>query len=471
MRIRRKFMNRSIELNELTAIFPGDGRYWEDVQELSAYTSEWALIAARIEVEARYLVALSKVGVIRQLSDEEENYLESLTQSLDITMIRRVKEIEETTRHDVKAIEKLFSELLCGTSLEDIVCKVHILLTSEDVNNLAYRIIYSRALNYVYVPALSNLLSVLVQKSGEWKLIPMLGRTHGQSAIPTTLGKEVLNFAVRLNDEVCKLSQTKLKGKLNGAIGNYSSFSVAFPNVDWLKFSEEFVSKWDLSINHFTTQINPYDDLVESFQTIQRINNIMIGFNQDLWRYISDFWIAQIKKEGEIGSSVMTQKINPIYFENGEGNYLMANGIWDVLNRVLQISRLQRDLVNSTETRNIGVGLAYGLLAIKNTTKALSRIRPNVEQITKDLEENWNILGEVIQTVLRANNIDNAYSLVENFTKGKKLNHTEYLRCVTDLPVNQEVKNQLITLTPGNYIGKAIELTDLAILQIKTNLK
>lgn len=456
-----------IPINELSAIFPGDGRYWKITNSLSEYTSEEALINTRIEIEAQYLIALSKAGVIREITSEEESFLNSFYFSSDHCNAERVKEIEQTTRHDVKAIEKFFAEVLCGSSMEDLVCKVHILLTSEDVNNLAYRIMYSRALSNIYIPALTKLLNLLTELADDWKNIPMLGRTHGQAAIPTTVGKEIINFAVRINDCIVKLKKVKLNGKLNGAIGNYNSFSFVYPNIDWLKFSEDFVaSNWDFRIDHFTTQINPFDDLVESFQVLQRINNIMIGFNQDIWRYISDYWIAQVKKDGEIGSSVMTQKINPIYYENGEGNYKFSNGIWEVMVRELQISRLQRDLVNSTEIRNVGVGLAYGLIAVTNTIEGLGRIYPNMIKISEDLNENWNILGEVVQSVLRANNIPDAYSIVEKFTKGQKLDRVEYLLRVDNLPLDNETKARLKTLTPSSYIGKAVELTDMAIKQI-----
>lgn len=455
------------DLNELTAIYPGDGRYWGLTEELCPFMSEAGLVSIRIELEARYLIALSKVGAIRPLNADEEKFLMGLTQNFDIEKVRDVKEIEETTKHDVKAIEKLFAKLFFGNSMEDLTCMVHILLTSEDINNLAYRIMYSRALKEVYIPALEDLVDVLTDKAREWQKIALLGLTHGQPAIPTTLGKEIVNFAIRIDAQVGKLKAQKLKGKLNGAIGNYNSFYVAHPQVDWLEFSSQFVANWGFEVDYFTTQINPFDDLVESFQTLQRINSIMIGFNQDMWRYISDNIFVQTKKPGEIGSSVMTQKINPIFFENGEGNFKIANGIWEVLCRELLISRLQRDLVNSTEVRNVGPGLASGLIAIKNTINAIGRINPNHEQLDADLNKNWNILGEVIQTVLRSEKVPDAYALVEKFTKGMSLSESQYKVRVSELPISGAAKSRLLALSPQTYVGKASDLVDKAIAQIR----
>ena len=456
-------------LNEFTALYPGDGRYWELTEELCPFMSEAGLVCIRIEIEAMYLLELSKIGVIRSLDDAEKQILTKFIHNFDLENVAKVKEIENTTRHDVKAIEKFFAEMFSGTSMEDLVCMVHILLTSEDINNLAYRIMYSRALEQVYIPQLEKLVNVLVDKSQSWQDITLLGRTHGQAAIPTTIGKEIVNFAVRIDDQVRKLKTQKLKGKLNGAVGNYNSFYTAYPDVNWFEFSSQFVSNWGLEINYFTTQINPFDDLIESFQTQQRINNIMTGLNQDMWRYISDDIFVQTKKPGEIGSSVMTQKINPIFFENGEGNFKISNSIWDVLCRELLISRLQRDLVNSTEFRNVGLGLANGLIAIKNTLNAFSRINPNYERVTADLNKNWNILGEVIQTVLRSENIPNAYELVEKFTKGISLNEADYRLRVSELPISEDAKNRLLALSPQTYTGKASHLVDKAIAQIRNN--
>lgn len=456
-------------LNRLTAIYSGDGRYRELTEDLCPFESEAGLISARIEIEAMYLLELSKIGVIRPLTKKEERFLRKFCHNFNLENASRVKEIEDTTHHDVKAIEMFFAEKFSGTSMADLICKVHILLTSEDVNNLAYRICFSRALKEVYIPELEKLVIDLTNKARLWQNMPLLGRTHGQSAIPTTLGKEVVNFAVRVDEQVRILKNQKLNGKLNGAIGNYSSFYAAYPDVDWLKFSEQFVYNWGFEINNFTTQINPFDDLVESFQTLQRINSIMIGFNQDFWRYISDGMLVQIKKPGEIGSSVMTQKINPIYFENGEGNYKVANFIWEGLSRELLISRLQRDLVNSTLFRNVGVGLSNSLVAIKNTLNALGRISPNEDQMTEYLNNNWNILGEVIQTILRSENVPNAYELVAQFTKGLSLHEDDYRARVSELPISEDAKKRLLNLSPISYIGEASRLVEMAIDQILKN--
>jgi adenylosuccinate lyase len=408
---------------------------------------------------------------VRKLSTEEKEKLLSFGQNLTDSQVDRVKEIEKSTKHDVKAMERTFRELLKGTSLEDVTEMIHFALTSEDVNNISYRLLFKRALTQVVVPALDSVVDGLVERAKEYRDIPMLARTHGQPAIPTTLGKEFANFAVRLNKQVRKLAEAEITGKLNGAVGNFNAHTLAAPEVDWIDFSKRFVKSLGLKPNLFTTQINPYDDMIETFQNLQRINNIFVGIDQDMWRYISDDWFAQKIKIGEVGSSTMPQKVNPIDSENSEGNAQVSNAFWGLMSRKLAVSRLQRDLSDSTVVRNVGSGLAYGLLAYKNTLSGLGRISPNVQVINETLNENWMILTEGVQTVLRRSGEKDPYSLVAGLSKGNKIGPKEWKDWVNALPISDELKERFAKLTPESYIGQAPKLTDMAMAEIEESRK
>lgn len=454
------------ELTELTAISPLDGRYRDKVEDLAPFASEMALIKTRVEVEARYLVALSEVGLIRPLTDQEREALMTVGPNMTLIQAGRVKEIEATIRHDVKAMEGTFREIVAGTSLEDLTEMIHLGLTSEDVNNLSYRLMLNRARKEVCIPALDQVVDGFADRARQYKGIPMLARTHGQPAVPTTLGKEMAIFAVRLNNQVRKLEDVKLTGKLNGAVGNYNAHALAAPEVDWIAFSQRFVSSLGLEPNLFTTQINPYEDMVELFQAFQRVNGVLLDIDQDMWRYISDNWFVQEVKKGEVGSSTMPQKVNPIDFENSEGNVQLANSMWEGMGRKLAVSRLQRDLSDSTTVRNVGVGLGYGLLAYRNTLAGLRRVHPNVELMQGKLNENWAILTEGVQTVLRRAGEKDPYSLVASLSRGQRIGQGEWQQWVSELPVAEDVKVRLMKLTPETYIGYADKLTDMALEEI-----
>ena len=453
-------------LTPLTAISPLDGRYRGRIEDLAPFASEMALIKTRVEVEARYLVGLSEVGLLRPLADQERDVLVNLGPNMTMPQTERVKVIEDTTRHDVKAMERAFREFVAGTSLEDVTEMIHFGLTSEDVNNLSYRLMLDRARREICVPALDQVVDGFADRARQYKGIPMLARTHGQPAVPTTLGKEMANVAVRLNRQTRKLEDVKLTGKLNGAVGNFNAHLLAAPEVDWIAFSEKFIRSLGLEPNLFTTQINPYDDMIEMFQVFQRVNGVLVDIDQDMWRYISDDWFTQEVKQGEVGSSTMPQKVNPIDFENSEGNAQLANSIWEGMDRKLAVSRLQRDLSDSTTIRNVGVGLGYGLLAYRNTLAGLRRVHPNTELMQGKLNENWVILTEGVQTVLRKTGAQDPYSMVAGLSRGQRIGQAEWQEWVDGFQVNDDVKGTLRDLTPETYVGHAEKLTDMALTEI-----
>ena len=459
-------VERNWGLTSLTAISSIDGRYREQVEELVPYASEMALFKTRVEVEAKYLVFLSEEGLIRPLTDQERETLIDLGPSLTIEQVERIKEIEKTTRHDVKATERGIREFVAGTSLEDVTEMIHFALTSEDVNNLSYRLMFQRATREVCVPVLDQVVDELAERAKQYKGMPMLARTHGQPAVPTTLGKEIANVAVRLNGQVRKLEEFRLTGKLNGAVGNYNAQLLAAPEVDWIAFSRKFVESLGLEPNLFTTQINPYEDVTELFQAFQRVNGILLDFDQDMWRYISDDWFVQEVKTGEVGSSTMPQKVNPIAFENSEANAQLSDILFEGMGRKLAVSRLQRDLSDSSTVRNIGLAMAYGLLAYKNTLAGLARIRPNIEIIGETLNENWVILTEGVQTVLRRAGEKDPYSMIASLSRGQKIGKGEWQSWVANLEIPEDTKARLLKLSPETYIGHAERLTEMALEEI-----
>ena len=462
-----KNLNKILPLGELTAVTPLDGRYRKITSELAPYISEYALIKTRFEVEARYLLALSDIGIIRQLSARERQRLNSFGQNITLQDAEEVKKIEAETRHDVKAVERAFRQMVNGTSLENIIEMVHFGLTSEDINNLAYRLMLKRATENVCIPLLDKLINELVVRAERYKETPMLGRTHGQAAVPTTIGKELIVFASRLNGQARELKNSQLTGKLAGAVGNLNALQLAYPDIDWLNFSKNFVGSFGFKPNLITTQINPSEDIIAYFQNYQRINGVIIDLDQDMWRYISDYWFIQEVKKGEIGSSTMPQKVNPIDFENSEGNLGMANAIFDFLARKLAISRLQRDLSDSTVIRNIGTVLSYSLVGYKSALAGLSRVRPNKEKIHEDLNKDWVILAEGVQTILRKIGVKDPYSLITSLTRGEHLGEKSWKKWINKLPVDSKYKRVLEKLTPSGYIGLAVELTESAICEIK----
>ncbi len=453
-------------LNTLTAIAPLDGRYRKKIEELSEFVSEYALIKLRFEVEVKYLIALSEEKIIKQITKQEKGLLLSLVKNFSIKDAEKVKEIEEQTRHDVKAVEKFIRNILKTTTLKDLTEFIHFGLTSEDINNISYRLILKRTTNEIILPTFQEIVDELCEIAERNKKVVMLARTHGQAALPTTLGKETVIFADRLNKQFLKLKNQNLTGKLTGAVGNYNALKLSYPKTDWIKFSEKFITSLGLIPNNITTQINPYDDIAEYFQIVQRINNILIDLNQDNWRYISDGWFSQVAKKGEVGSSAMPQKVNPIDFENSEGNLGMANSIIEFMVRKLPVSRLQRDLSDSTVIRNIGTVLGFSLLSYKSLLTGLSRITPNIEKISEDLNNDWTILAEAVQTVLRREGINDGYSILLKLTRGNHINSSDWKKLIDKLKIGDKIKNELKSLTPEKYIGLAVQLTEKAIKEI-----
>lgn len=440
--------------SSLVSISPLSGRYREKVVELEEYTSEYALIKTRIEIEVKYLLALSKIRLVN-LTTAERKKLLNLVQNFNFSDSTRVKEIEETTKHDVKAVELFLRNFLSKENSE----MIHFGLTSYDVNDIAFRLMLRDASQKVIVPFLISLNKKLQNFAKEYKHLPMLGRTHGQPALPTTLGKEFAVFASRLSLELNKLNKVRLTGKLNGAVGNYNALHFAYPKINWVNFSKAFVRSFRLEPNLITTQIDPYEDIIEYFQTIQRVNGILLDLDQDLWRYISDGWLVQKGDKGQVGSSTMPQKINPIDFENSEGNLELANGLVEVFTRKLAVSRLQRDLSNSTIIRNIGVVLGYSLLAYKGTLVGLSKVKVDRDQVLVDLNKDWSILAEAIQIIFRKEKIKGSYLKVVEMTKGKHFGEAEWKDLVLSFPISKENRDKLLALTPSTYLGLAKKLT------------
>ena len=453
--------------NALTAISPLDGRYDKELDEFSQYSSEFGLQSARTEIEALNLISLSNVGVIRPLTEGERKMLLDMGPGLTMEQAQRIKELEAKSEHDVQAVEKMMREEFRGTSLEDISPYIHFPATSEDPNNLSYRLMIKRGTNRIVIPVVDRVVDTVIDLAEREKGTAMLARTHGQGGVPTTLGKEMAVFAVRMNKEARRLQNMKLTGKWNGAVGNFNAHVYARPDIDWQKYSKEFVESLGFEYNPFTTQINPYEDLIEMFQTYQRLNGIFLDFNQDMWRYISDDWFSQISRAGETGSSTMAQKINPIRFENSEGNLIIANSIFEGCGRKLGVSRLQRDLSDSTVIRNGPSAIAYSLLAYKNTERGLGRITPNYEEIKKSLDADWGTLTEGVQVYLRTQGRDDAYDIVKAAARGVHISPDSWGEWVDRLDITDEQKAHVSKLSPTNYIGIAEEITEQAIQSIK----
>jgi adenylosuccinate lyase len=459
--------SKPLPLSSLTAISPLDGRYHAETQALSAYVSEYALIKTRFEVEVSYLFALSSHTIIRAFSVKEKAILSELVQNFSLSDATRIKEHERTTKHDVKAVELFLRDCLAQTSLGETLEFVHIGLTSEDINNIAYRLLLKRATEAVCLPMLARIQDELASWAKNYKALPMLARTHGQAAVPTTLGKEFAVFAMRVHKQLTTLAKAHLTGKVSGAVGNFNALYAAYPTTDWEQFSHDFITSFDLEPNLFTTQINTYEDIVSYLQVYQRTNAILIDLAQDIWRYISDNWLIQEVKKDEVGSSTMPQKVNPILFENSEGNLGLANALIEHLTRKLPISRLQRDLSDSTVIRNLGTILGYSVLSYAYLLRGLARIRPNEEHIANDLNKDYAILTEAVQTILRREGVKDAYMLVKSLSRGEHIDQKQWQAWVNQLPSSDAVKKQLRELTPQTYLGHAVALTEQALQEIQ----
>jgi adenylosuccinate lyase len=442
-----------MELTSLTAISAIDGRYRKQVQHLDDYFSEYALMKYRVLVEIEYLLFLSQKKIIK-LSAKATKNLNLLMEKFGLDDAQEIKLIEQTTNHDVKAVEYFIKQALDKAGEHDVKEWVHFGLTSQDINNTAIPLSWKHALEIEYLPSLLNLNAQLKLLARQWQHIPMLARTHGQPASPTSLGKEIMVFVERIENQIEQLITIPINAKFGGATGNFNAHRIAFPKIDWIKFANEFAEGLGLQRLQFTTQIEHYDNLAASFDCMKRINNILIDFCRDIWTYISLDYFKQKTKKGEVGSSAMPHKVNPIDFENAEGNFGIANSLFEHLSAKLPISRLQRDLTDSTVLRNIGVPFAHTIIAFKSIDKGLSKLVLNDEKIYEDLENNWAVVAEAVQTILRRENYPNPYEALKDLTRGKKQIDKQTIHSFIDgLKVSTTVKKELKAITPHNYIG------------------
>ena len=446
-----------MELNKLTAISPIDGRYRSQTELLSPYFSEFALIAYRLKVEVEYFIALGKQKLF-PLNAASISKLRKLYIDFNPQIANRIKELEKITNHDVKALEYHLKHELDNMGLGSLKEFVHFGLTSQDVNNTAVPLMWKEALENEYIPAISNLAITIKKLAKSWKDVPMLARTHGQPASPTSLGKEMMVFVERLENQLTLLNQVPYSCKFGGATGNFNAHSVSYPKINWVKFANGFcLDKLGLQRQQYTTQIEHYDNLAAHFDGIKRINTILIDLCRDAWTYISMDYFKQKTKKGEIGSSAMPHKVNPIDFENAEGNLGIANALLEHLSAKLPISRLQRDLTDSTVIRNIGIPMAHTLISLNSINKGLEKLVLNQDAINADLDKNWAVVAEAIQTILRREQYPNPYEALKELTRGKTSITKETLhQFINSLKVSASVKKELKNITPFNYIGVGI---------------
>lgn len=452
-----------MNFSAITALSPLDGRYHSKVESLRPYFSEFALIRYRVQVEIAWLKALSAEPAITEVppfSAETHARLDELLANFSVADGEAVKAIEAITNHDVKAVEYWLKQTLSDNAEVTSVAEfIHFACTSEDINNLSHGLMLKTSLQQVMLPALAAIIAKLVELAQQLAEIPMLARTHGQPASPTTLGKEMANFAYRLQRAKKQLEAAAVLGKINGAIGNYNAHLSAYPHLDWERFARSFVEQLGLEFNPYTTQIEPHDAMAELFDAYARINTILLDLNRDIWGYISLGYFKQKTKENEVGSSTMPHKVNPIDFENSEGNLGIANALLRHLSEKLPVSRWQRDLTDSTVLRNMGVALGHTLLAYDSCIKGLNKLDVNIVQILEDLDNTWEILAEPIQTVMRRYGVANPYEQLKALTRGKSGITQETLhQFIAQINIPEAEKERLLALTPRNYIGKASEL-------------
>lgn len=451
-----------MELSSLSVISPVDGRYGSRTANLRPYVSEFGLIHQRVIVEVRWLQKLAQIEAIQEvpaLSATANAFLNQIADDFSVTDAARVKEIERTTNHDVKAVEYFLKEKVAANAeLAALSEFIHFACTSEDINNLSHALMLQNARDHVVVPAATELLQKLTELAHAFADIPMMSRTHGQPASPSTFGKEFANVALRLDRQLSQIKDIEFLGKLNGAVGNYNAHLSAYPEVDWHQVSEEFVTSLGIRWNPYTTQIEPHDYIAEWFHAVTRLNTILIDLNRDVWGYIALNHFKQKTVEGEVGSSTMPHKVNPIDFENSEGNLGLANAILTHLAEKLPVSRWQRDLTDSTVLRNLGVGLGYSSIGWQATLKGLNKLEINPDVLSAELNQNWELLAEPIQTVMRRYGIEKPYEKLKDLTRGKRLSAQDMAVFIDSLAIPTEVKTELKQLSPNNYIGDAVRL-------------
>ncbi len=442
-----------MELTPLTAISAIDGRYRKQVQHLDEYFSEYALMKYRVIVEVEYLLLLEEKGFCK-LTGKAKKHLQKLAEDFGPEDAQEIKQIEFTTNHDVKAVEYFLKNELEKAGGKEAKEWIHFGLTSQDINNTAVPLSWKHAIEYEYLPGILNLNAQLKVLAAQWKDIPMLAHTHGQPASPTRLGKEIMVFVSRIEAQIEQFIGIPFTCKFGGATGNFNAHNVAFPKTDWVKFGNEFAEKIGLNRQQFTTQIEHYDNLAAHFDCMRRINTILIDFCRDVWTYISMEYFKQKTKKGEVGSSAMPHKVNPIDFENAEGNLGLANAIFDHLASKLPVSRLQRDLTDSTVLRNIGVPFAHTLISLRSIEKGLGKLIINDGAIHADLEDNWAVVAEAIQTILRREKYPNPYEALKDLTRGNNaIDKKSIHQFIDGLKVKEEIKKELKKITPQNYTG------------------
>ena len=446
-----------MSLNQLNAISPIDGRYRSKVDSLANFFSEEALIKYRVMVEIEYFLALCELDLpqLPKLSQDKVNSLRNIYENFSVDDALAIKEIERTTNHDVKAVEYFIKDKFDALGLEKNKEFIHFGLTSQDINNTAIPYSIKEAMNEVYVPLFMEFTAVLKTLVKNWEDVPMLARTHGQPASPTRLGKEINVFVVRLEEQFNLLNDIPSAAKFGGATGNYNAHKVAYPDIDWQNFGQKFVqNKLGLSHSFPTTQIEHYDHTAALFDTLKRINTIVIDLNRDMWTYVSMDYFKQKITEGEVGSSAMPHKVNPIDFENSEGNLGIANAIFEHLSSKLPISRMQRDLTDSTVLRNVGVPFAHTLIAFKATIKGLNKLLLNKVKFEKDLEDNWAVVAEAIQTILRREGYPNPYEALKGLTRtNESITKKSIAEFIDQLEIKEEIKTELKNISPSNYTG------------------
>ena len=448
-----------MELTALTAISPVDGRYGNKVSVFREIFSEYGLIRNRVTVEIRWLQKLAAhpgVAEVPAFSADANGFLDRLVSEFSLEDAERIKDIERTTNHDVKAVEYFIKEKIASVpELHAVTEFVHFACTSEDINNLSHALMLREGLDHGLLPAMDRVVDKLAQLSHDHAEQPMLSRTHGQTASPTTVGKELANVVHRLRRQVKQIRETELLGKINGAVGNYNAHLSAYPEIDWAQNAREFIESLGLDWNPYTTQIEPHDYIAELYDSVARFNTILIDLDRDVWGYISLGYFKQKTVEGEVGSSTMPHKVNPIDFENSEGNLGIANALFSHLSAKLPISRWQRDLTDSTVLRNLGVGLAYGLIGYHASLKGISKLEANPSRLAEDLDNSWEVLAEPIQTVMRRYGIEKPYEKLKELTRGKRIDQAGFAAFIDTLELPETVKNELKALSPASYIGNA----------------
>tara|TARA_B100001057_G_scaffold497087_1_gene600274 strand:- start:41 stop:1402 length:1362 start_codon:yes stop_codon:yes gene_type:complete len=446
----------------LLSISPLDGRYIDSVKELRTITSEFGLIKYRVTVEIKWFIHLSKITKIKELPKlniKEYKYLADLIDNFDINDARRIKTIEKQTNHDVKAVEYFLKEKFKKIKKLDKYSEfIHFACTSEDINNLSYALMIKNA-SSITKSSITLIEKKLKTLSNKYANDSMLSRTHGQNATPTTMGKEFANFYHRMKKVSLELEHHTMTGKMNGAVGNYNAHHIAYPNLDWEKIAKTFIKSLGLDFNSHTTQVEPKDTIALLLSDFVKLNNILIDLSRDIWGYISLGYFSQKLKRGEVGSSTMPHKVNPIDFENAEGNFGMANANLTHISNTVTISRWQRDLTDSTIMRNVGSCFGYMMIALNSLSKGLNKLEINKLKLNSDLEDSWEVLTEAIQTIIRKNNIPNGYELMKDLSRGKKINQGDLEKFISNMDVPTEEKTRLLKLTPSSYIGYASKLS------------